>query len=1090
MLNKNNFQVIVNNHSKYMIKVFYSIIIIFSFLFSPLLKAENKFKLIPIANKKIAINQPLSQGRVTDIIEDERGFMWFATIDGLNRYDGYEVKIFRRIKGDSTSISSNQISKIVEDKDGYIWIATTNGLNKFDPYQEIFHHYSCPTYSQGYPVINDLVIDRDNNIWFGTQNGLFFIANKKDEIKHISLDITFSPIHSLLIDSENQLWIGHNGKSIKRYNLTTKLFKDYTFPFMGDQEYSGLKTHEDSNKNIWFSMFVNSFEISDLNTYYYHLGDKEIQVFNHFNNIIIENEILGCIGNVGDFASRDHELWAASNTSSLAKFDFSKNELTYYPEYRDFKWHKEIGKTSVYIDSRGLLWYGTTGDGVYILPEGKNEFNLVNIDLFEQLTVQSIRSFCEDDEDYWFSGYFGAAKMNKKNGRIINVNSSQPIYTIDNYPNNDNYLLVGLEGGGICRLNKKTGVTESLADKYNSSITKDLKWQWVYSTLIENDTICWLGCMDGILKMDFKNGTSETFDFKEVDAAYNGHILSLYRDFSGILWAGSSKTGLVYYSDSLSRFALFEPQIPTSLNIENLRINCITQTPDSTLWLGTSEGLLKINKEEIQLFTEAEQLPNDFVYGILIDETGTLWLSTNNGICSFNPENKQVKSYTSIEGLQDKEFNTGAYFKSNDGRMFFGGVKGFNHFYPSEMFQSQAEAPIILTGIKMYNEYIELTKDLVEKGEIIIPSEIEYFNIEFAGLNYLNALGNIYKYKIEEIHEDWITLGNKHEINFHSLDPGTYHLQILAANNQGKWNEKVFKLKIVVLASFRQTIYFRILFISIFLSILFYIVYWRFRKIKLQKTMVEEIVEQRTEELFSANAELLKANQTKDQFFSIISHDLKNPIGAAQAVSEELKDNFQTYNAQEQQDLLNIMDSAIKNIRKLLTNLLTWSQVQQDMIIAKPENLVLEKSVRSVLVTYSQNIQEKSLGVEISIEKDIQVFADIDLLSVIIRNLLSNAIKFTPDEGKITISAEVIDDHVLLQFIDNGVGMSDKTIKKLFTPGNNISTPGTKRELGTGMGLLLINDFVKLNKGKIWVVSKKGSGSTFFVSLPRKKSDH
>ena len=172
-----------------------------------------------------------------------------------------------------------------------------------------------------------------------------------------------------------------------------------------------------------------------------------------------------------------------------------------------------------------------------------------------------------------------------------------------------------------------------------------------------------------------------------------------------------------------------------------------------------------------------------------------------------------------------------------------------------------------------------------------------------------------------------------------------------------------------------------------------------------------------------------------------------------------------------------------------MANLLTWSQVQQDMIIAKPENLFLYKAISEVSDSLSQNIKEKSLQIELRIMKDIQVFVDKDMLSAIIRNILSNAIKFTPDKGNISISTEVFDKEILLQFTDTGVGMPDETIKKLFTPGNSISTPGTRREMGTGMGLLLINDFVKLNKGKIWVVSKEGEGSTFFVSLPRKKSD-
>jgi len=1057
------------------------------FLFSPILRAQNKYKEIPIANKKVAINQDLSQGRITDILEDERGFMWFATIDGLNRYDGYDVKIFRHKDGDSTSISNNQINKLVEDKNGFIWIATIKGLNKFDPYREIFYHFGCNISDKGTPEINDVVIDAEQNVWFGTQKGLFFVEAGKNNVEHIPLDVAFFPVQSLFVDSENHLWIGNDGKTIKRFNLSNKVLKHYSFPFNQNTLYSGVVIHEDENKRIWFSLFVNSNSQNYINTYYFDLGEEKIEQFIQFEESIVAHQLYGSVGNVSSFTSRGNELWVASNTNSITKFDLKNNEVIYYPEFLNRHRYTEIGKTDVYFDSRGLLWIGTTGEGVYILPEGVNDFNLVNIDLHENLTVKSVRSFCEDKDYYWFSGYFGIAKMDKANGRITNINRGLPAYTLDNYPGDSGFLLVGLEGSGLAKINKVNGAIEYFGKTFYPTSGSNLPWRWIYSTSCDSNSNYWFGCMNGILKINFEEKTSKAINLGHGDHHFSGSILSLYRDFSGGLWAGSDKKGLAYFSDSLDSFLPYRPEFIKCVGLENIRINSIMQTKDSIFWIGTSEGLLKIDQQNAELYTENDQLPNDFVYGVLEDDDGLLWLSTNNGICSFNPNDLKVKAYNVNEGLQDREFNTGAYYKANNGRLFFGGVNGFNHFIPSEIFQSQTEAPIILTGIKWYNEYIELTKEIVENSEIVIPSNIEYFNIEFVGLNYLNAVGNLYKYKIEEINNNWISLGAKHEIGFHSLKPGTYHLQILASNNHGKWNQKPFNLEIVVLASFRQTIYFKLLLLSMLIGFLSFIVLRRFRRIKMQKYVVEKMVINRTKELHTTNEKLLKANQTKNQFFSIISHDLKNPLGAAQSVSSELKLHFQTYDAQEQQDLLNVMDSAMNNLGKLLANLLTWSQVQQDMIIAKPENLVLRKSVYGVLATHSQNIHEKNIEVEVNISKGIQVFADKDLLSTIIRNLLSNAIKFTNINGKITISAEVIDDDVVLQFNDNGVGMSEETIEKLFAAGNNISTPGTKREMGTGMGLLLIYDFVKLNKGKIWVNSKEGEGSTFFVSLPRKK---
>lgn len=1067
----------VSTNLKTKISIKYAILLVVVFCFPPVLKAETKFKVIPIASKKVIPNQALSQGRITDILEDSRGFMWFSTIDGLNRYDGYNVKIFRHKKNDSNSISSNQINRIIEDAEGFIWIATTNGLNKFDPYLEVFYHYQCPITSSNSTEIKDIVIDHHQNIWFGTLKGLFTIRSGENIIQHIPLDHAFFPVHRLLVDSENQLWIGSNGNSIKRYNIDSKTISYFSFPNFIKTDFSGIILYEDSNKYIWFSMFMNIKNDKYINTYYYQLGEDKIKQFNQFNDVIFKNNLYGAVGNIGAFESKDGELWITSNTSGLTKFDFKNNEVVSFPDYITHNWHEEIGKTELYFDSRGLLWVGTTGDGVFILPKNSNEFNLVNTEIYKHLTVKSIRSFCEDEEFFWLSGYFGVARMSKNNGEITNLNNDKPVYTINNYPGDDKFLLLGIEGGGIQKINKKTGVFKNISPSFYSNQKNNLQWQWVFSTYIENDSTCWLGCMNGIIKIDFQNKTSTPYFFNGDDEPFLGNILCLYRDFSGELWAASEKRGLAIFSDSLNQFIQFKSKIPRAINIENIRVNSIMQTKDSVYWMGTSEGLLKIGPHEIHLYTEGDHLPNDFVYGVLEDEKGNLWLSTNNGICSFNPTSLEVKSYTTIEGLQNKEFNTGAYYKAKDGQMFFGGIKGFNHFYPSKISQSESEIRMALTGIKWYNEYIKLEKTIIEKGKIIIPPDIEYFSVEFSGLNYLNSLGNLYKYKINEFNEDWISLGKKHEISFHSLKPGTYHLQILAANSHRKWNKNPLKLEIIVQAYYWETIGFRIIVLLLIIGFATIIIRHRFKNIKAQKAQVENLVKERTEEL-------QKANHTKNQFFSIISHDLKNPLGAAQSVSNELKENVEDYDPKEIKILVNILDSAIGNLGKLLSNLLTWSRVQQNMIASNPEKLPLHIAVHHSLVILAQNINEKQIKTEVHIDKNIEVFADKDLLSAIIRNIISNAIKFTSDKGNIQISAKVKNETVFIQFKDSGIGMSDETIKKLFIPGKNISTAGTNRELGTGMGLLLIKDFVKLNNGEVWVRSKLGEGSTFFVSLP------
>jgi signal transduction histidine kinase len=367
---------------------------------------------------------------------------------------------------------------------------------------------------------------------------------------------------------------------------------------------------------------------------------------------------------------------------------------------------------------------------------------------------------------------------------------------------------------------------------------------------------------------------------------------------------------------------------------------------------------------------------------------------------------------------------------------------------------------------------------------INIPPDVNYFNIEVAGINYINSQWTKYKYRIKEFGQDWIELGTRHEIGFQSLKPGEYHLEVTASDHGKDWNEDIFKLKIIVQAYFWQTRWFWMIFSLIMIISASLIVRSRFKNIKSQKQRVEALVNIRTKELQTANLELKKANETKDHFFTIISHDLKNPIGAAKSISHELKENFKDYNADDQQEFLNILYKSINSLANLLKDLLTWSRMQQEDIVPHPEEVILLKCVNRTLEVLSQNIQKKELEIKIDISEDLLLWVDKNILSTIIRNLLSNAIKFTPNGGQISISTLHSSQEIIIQFKDNGIGIPDDVLKKLFIPGGVMSHPGTNNEKGTGMGLVLLKEFVDLCNGEIWVESTVGKGSVFFVSLP------
>lgn len=1059
------------------------IIMLFVVIASNRSVSQEVFKKIPIAHKKLSLNKPLSQAVVKDIIEDERGFMWFATKDGLNRYDGYNVNVFRHDDKDSSSISNNHINKLLEDSDGNIWVATANGINKFDPYSEVFYHFES-SISENNLEVTDIAIDTFQNIWLGSDMGLLKIEKGSSQIEHVPLDRPYFYIYNIVIDNEGFVWIGSDINIFKKYCPNTGEINCYQIPEIGSNDISSVVIYEDVSKKLWFSITMPSSHKDEIHTFYFNREADKIEVFRDFESSIVNNNIFGVVNGVNAFYSRSGELWTTSNYNSISKFDFENNMFTNYPEYEDEERHSVIGKTTLLVDSRNILWYGTLGNGAYILPEENSRFNLVNTEICEDFKISSIRSFCEDEKYFWISGYFGIARMNKSNGTIVNLIDDLPVYTLNNHPNDDNILLIGVEGNGLNKFDKETFEHSPIHDSFFKKYGNYHPWIRVFSSLIDQDSNYWVGGRNSILKMNLNNEEIETYKFKDFRGANRDIVISLFHDFSGNLWAGSTRNGLAVFSDSLNKFIPFSTEFESTIDLEKMRVNCIRQTKDSVFWIGTGEGLLRFDGKTIRFFNESDHLPNAYIYGIIIDDNGVLWLSTNNGICSFNPETLVVNSFSIEDGLQDIEFNTGAYFQAKDGQIFFGGINGFNYFYPKDILKRKEDISIVLTGVKWYDDYIKLDKKTIQKSELYIPADIEYFNIEFAGLSYINSNKCRYKYKIEELNEGWIDIGEKHEIGFHGLGAGQYNLQILASTSADHWDSEPFKIKVIVEGHLWESLIFQHFIVSLIILLIVAFVYWRIRRIKHQRQVVVQMVEDRTKELQIANENLLKANQTKNQFLSIISHDLRNPLGASQSVIEELHENFADYDNTDIKEYIRILHASIGNLGKLLENLLNWSRLQQKRITPKPVRIHVFRLVDRLEQLLLQNIQEKDIILESEIPLGLQILADENHVAAIFRNLLSNAIKFTPNGGKINIEASQNNKNITIQFIDNGVGISKKRIEELFVLGKIKSHPGTNAEKGTGLGLMLVFDLVKLNKGKIWVESEEGKGSTFSVSFP------
>jgi len=1084
-----------------------SILLIFLWLYITDMHAiDDKYYQI---DKRIFIQQGLSQSRILSIIEDDRGFMWFGSADGLNRYDGYATKIFRHKVNDSTSLPNNFINSMVEDQDGNIWVGTKDGAALFNPYTETFVSFRETDSAKnelGANLIASCALDSNQDLWCGTFGyGIFKIDHNTFEKQYFLYSpddsLHLNHISKIFIDSQNHLWLGafHDNMMIS-YDITKDELDRYPMEGIKASEHKQFRPNaffEDSQHRIWVGLV--DYMSTKGSLYYMESGQS---LFRNYKDIIESdfasiyfdsfNSIVSITGN------KEGQYWFASLLSGIFSFKFGETPVANYTVSPQ----KDATINFLCLGSNNILWIGTNGYGVELSVPDKSDFNLISSRINSRFPIASIRTFNEDDYNYWVGGYNGLVKISKDFEKFETVYEGS-IYTLAGDMHDKNLLWAGSEGGGLLKYNKEKNLFTHV--ELNSGKLDDFNIKYIYIIVPYSDTLLLVGTGQGLIGYNPHNLTVTPFPYlSNQGTLLDITVRTISNDRSGNILIG-------YIDGKIGRLDMAQQVVKNYSVIPGLQdvnsfnpINCIYQDPESNFWIATTNGLIKynINTAELRLYTEDDGLPNSFIYGILPDKSGNLWLSTNNGISSFSPGDQLFKNFDVSDGLQSNEFNTGAYFEGNNGMFFFGGIGGFNYFNPTKIKQNSIPPKLEITGIKIDNKYLKLTKDQHTHQTLTIQPDEEVFTIEFAGLSYINVDKNQYKYKIVELNHDWVDLGGQHQITFNNMPPGSYHLEILACNNHGLWLTKPYTMTIVILPTFVESVYFKWLLILLIILLVFLGVRIRLRQVTKQKNRLQIYADQQTASLKEANKtlkeeitkhqttanELEASNKTKDKFLSIIAHDLMGPFSVIVGFSELLLDQDNSIGEAEKQAFIKSIHNSTKELVSLLNNLLQWSKLQSRSLKCKPQLIQLKNIIVESSTLLSGNINEKQIDFKVDVADGTTLYADKNMVSTILRNLISNAIKFTPNHGIIEIKSETRDDKELITISDTGVGIPDKNLEKIFNPEETITTKGTNNESGTGLGLSLVYEFVIINNGKIWIKSTVNKGTTFYFTLPKTNS--
>jgi ligand-binding sensor domain-containing protein/signal transduction histidine kinase len=1074
---------------------------------------------LSISTESLTSKDGLSQNSVVKIFQDSRQFLWFGTFDGINRYDGYSFRVYKTDLDDPSTISGQHFQAMCEDRNGNIWFGSLGGgLNKYnrntDSFKRFLHddknnNSICSNY------IREICIDRNANLWIATEGGVDKFNPFTEKFTHFKNDYT-NPnsilsdyVTSICEDQNGNIWIG-SGYGIDRFDSKTNQFVHYlrTISVSGN-------IYLDRSKILWFGTGQGIFRYDSKN-------DKMIQYRNNYFNT--SNQSIRCM-----HEDSQGNFWVAPTTGGLYNFNRNNGRFSQYIDNpsNEINLSKDVVYT-IYEDRYGILWCGTAGGGVTKLDFHKTQFTnyLSLVGNVKSLSNNNVYSIIEDEQGFlWISTYGGGfnkfdpkAKTNAFT-RFMHDNKNE-----NSLRDNLVYCLL-IDKQSILWIGAQSGL--EFYDIKNSKFVHPAGYPSISTITAPTVAIftltktssgeIWIGTYSNglyIFNPETKKIKNYTYSANNPKSISNNTIRKVFEDHLGNIWIGTDN-GLNRFNRSTDEFIKFynDPGDPLTLTSNNAF--SIFEDKAGTLWIGTTVGLNKMigdrndNKSaKFIRYLKAEGLPDNIIQAILEDNKGNLWLSTNRGLSKFDVLVNKFINYTEDNGLLSDEFYLNSFHQiKSTGEMIFGGNQGLTIFKPDDIQNDKNIPSIVLTNFTLFNKPVQIGKELdgvvvmdksiTEAKNITLSYKHNVITFEFAALHFASPKNNQYAYYLEGLESSWNYVGNRKFATYANLAPGEYTLRIKASNNSGIWNAKGISLKISVIPPFWQTWWFRLL--TGIVLILIYVISYKQRisiiekrRYELEKLndqlIIENLERQHSEEKVKEYAdELNQSNQTKDKFFSIIAHDLKNPFFILLGFSDLILTEYDELTDEERLFYVEQIKKSAQLSHQLLENLLQWSRSQTGRIEFNPQKIELHQIILENIEFVKASAENKELSIGSKVEHGITVYADPDMVNTIVRNLLTNSIKYSNNGGVINVEAVLKKDCVQVCVSDSGVGMSEKTRNNLFKLDVHQSSEGTANEPGTGLGLLLCKEFIGRHKKEIWAESIEGEGSKFYFTLPVKQ---
>ncbi len=1080
----------------------------------------------------------LSSGSVFGITQDEHGFLWFATGDGLSRYDGYVFRIFRFDRGNPNSLSNNNIMAILQGQNGVLWLATNGGgVDRFDPVSETFTHYrhdpDNPNSLSGNAIPKyGLYEDRQGTLWIGTvDSGLNRLDPATGTVAHYYHDpqdpnsLSSNTIESVYQDSSGMLWIGTFDAGLNRLDPVsgqiTRYLPDPEDPHtLPAADVRGI--YEDRTGTLWMGTqngFVSLDQQTGQFTRYVVAPDRSDAASLNAINLFHEDSM----GN----------LWLGTDGAGILQFDRQQQQVVQYKnDPANPRSLRNNFVSSFWQDPSGTLWVGTQGGGANLVSTRPPKFAHYKheADNPDSVADNFILSIFEDQAGIVWIGNDRTLNRWDRQSNTWEVYRNDPanpasisngsVTAIQEDP--DGTLWFGTYRGGLNRFDPQTG--QFKAYRFDANDPHSLSDDIIRSLYRDSHGVLWVGGWNnGLNRFD---RTTETFqrylrDPDDPSSLSGGSVTDIYEDRAHTLWVATEGGGLNRFDPTTETFQNFQND-PQNLNsLPNNAVRVLYEDRAGQFWIGTVGGLCAFDRTSgicTMVYTDKEGLPNNTIEGILEDEQGNLWISTNNGLSCFNPQTRAFRNYDALDGLQSNEFTVfTAFYKSpRSGEMYFGGMNGFNVFDPSQVVDDPFVPSVVFTDFRLLGKSVlpggdsVLQKNINQTDELTLSYNQNDISFEFSALSYVAPAKNLYRYKLEGFDTDWRQVDSTERLAVYTnLDAGSYVFRVQGTNEDGVWNEQGTALNITITPPWWETWWFRgvagLMVVGLFAAGYSY----RVRNLRRRARDLETQVAERTRELTERTQELQiakdvaeeaqrlaeVANQAKSVFLANMSHELRTPLNSILGYAQILQ---QRSGEPETIHAMKTIQQSGSHLLTLINDVLDTAKVEAGKLTLLPITIHFPTFLETIVEIIRSRTGEKQLyfTCETTGTMPEGILADEIRLRQVVLNLLSNAVKFT-DAGQVMLRVTCLDapdmmaqhptPHSLLRFEveDTGIGITPDQLEKIFQPFEQVGETSRRSE-GTGLGLAISRQLVQLMGGDLFVESKLGQGSRFWfeIALP------